>query len=285
MFKNTASVIALSAGLGLALMNAAPSWAQDAQTPAVPEQPAAGQEQGTTTTTTEGVTTTEPAAGQEPATTTTTTEEVTTTQPAEGAAPAAVEGQETAEGEQAEGQPVPGQIFEQSANQFLGSTLMDAEVQSADGEQIGGVTDIIVTPDGRVDGVVLGVGGFLGIGQKDVAVQMNQITIRQEEQGDPDDLIFVLNATREQLENAPEFRTQAEEAAEEAAQDPAAAGGATVDPAAGGAMTTDPAAGGAMTDPAAGGATTDPAAGAATTDPAAGGATTTTTPEQPAAGQ
>jgi hypothetical protein len=238
MLRNAVSAIALSAGLGLSPALTTPAFAQDNQTAPAPEQPAVGQEQGAqqgTTTTTEGTTTT-----QTPPTETTIE---------------SVEGEEAA----TEGQPVPGQIFEQNANQFLGSTLMDATVQSTEGEGIGEVTNIIVTPDGRVEGVVVGVGGFLGIGQKDVAVQMNQITIQLEEQGETDDLIFVLNATREQLEAAPEFRTQAEAAAEQAAEDPATAGGTAA---------TDPAPGGAVT-----------------TDPAAGGGATTTTPAQPAEGQ
>jgi sporulation protein YlmC with PRC-barrel domain len=215
--------------------------------------------EGTTTTQTEETTTT-----TEPAQTETTTQPVqteTTTEPAEGE-------QMEVQTQPAEGQPVPGQMFQQSANQFLGSTLMDATVQSTEGENIGEVNDIVVNSNGTIEGVVIGVGGFLGIGERDVAVRLDQITIQQQE-GDADDLTFVLNATREELEDAPPFQTQEDQQAEQAAQDAAAGAGTGAATGAGGTVTT-----------------TDPAAAPATTDPAAGGTTTTTTTtEQPAEGQ
>src|ERR671912_428104 len=227
MLKTTVSVLALSAALGLAPA----AFAQDAQTTQT-EQPAAGEQQGTQQGGAEvivvqpegqqqGTTTEQPAAG-----TTTTTQTEGTTQPVQTETTT-----EPAEGEQmevqtepAEGQPVPGQLFQQSANQFLGSTLMDATVQSTEGENIGEVNDLVINSNGTVEGVVIGVGGFLGIGERDVAVRLDQITIQQQE-GDADDLTFVLNATREELQNAPAFQTQQEqqagEAADQATQDAA----------------------------------------------------------------
>ncbi len=101
--------------------------------------------------------------------------------------------------------PVEGQIFEQSADQVLGSTLLDATVVSAGDETIGDVENMVVSSDGQITGVVIGVGGFLGIGQKEVAVEFDQIEIRQQEGGE---LRFVLDATREQLEASPEFQTR-----------------------------------------------------------------------------
>ncbi|ORE88124.1 PRC-barrel domain-containing protein [Aurantimonas sp. 22II-16-19i] len=46
------------------------------------------------------------------------------------------------------------------------------DVYGADGESIGEITDVLVSEDGRVMAVLVGVGGFLGIGEKDVAVSM-----------------------------------------------------------------------------------------------------------------
>ena len=302
MLKTTVSVLALSAALGLAPA----AFAQDAQTTQTQQQPAAGQEQGTQQggakvivvqpegqqqgTTTEGTATTQPAEGATTTTqtegTTTTTQPAqteTTTQPAEGqemqveTVPAEETTTQPAEGEQmevetqpAEAPPVPGQIFQQTANQFLSSTLTDATVQSTEGENIGEVNDLVVNSNGMIEGVVIGVGGFLGIGEKDVAVRLDQITIQQQE-GDADDLTFVLNATREELENAPAFQTQQEqqagEAADQAAQD-AATGAQTQED-----MQAEDAVGRAARNAAAG-------AGAA-----GGTTTTTTTTEQPAEGQ
>ena len=113
---------------------------------------------------------------------------------------------EEAEAEEAEVEvetPVEGQIFEQSADQLLGSTLLDTSVASPDGETIGDVQDMVISSDGQITGVVIGVGGFLGIGEKRVAMEFDRIQVQPQEGGD---LLFVLDATREQLEAAPEFK-------------------------------------------------------------------------------
>ncbi len=71
-------------------------------------------------------------------------------------------------------------------------------------EDLGEVNDIVVSKDGKIQAVILGVGGFLGIGERDVAVSMDQIQIVQEE-GDSDDWFLVVNASRAMVEEAPEY--------------------------------------------------------------------------------
>ncbi|WAJ29548.1 PRC-barrel domain-containing protein [Antarcticirhabdus aurantiaca] len=58
----------------------------------------------------------------------------------------------------------------QQADQMLGSNLMDANVVGAANEDIGEVEDLLLDQQGRVIGVVVEVGGFLGIGDKEVAI-------------------------------------------------------------------------------------------------------------------
>ena len=161
-----------------------------------------------------------PAEGEQMETTTTEVE----VQPADSNAEQVVEsgGTDTAP---VEGTPVEGQIFEQSEDSFLASSLLGARVQSSDGEGIGEVNDMILGADGSVEGVVIGVGGFLGIGEKDVAVQFDAIDVQQDAENG--ELTFVLSSTREDLEAAPEFRTQDQiraEAEAEAATEIAPAG-------------------------------------------------------------
>ncbi len=49
------------------------------------------------------------------------------------------------------------------------------DVYDTQGEDIGEITDVLVSEDGKVIAVLVGVGGFLGIGEKDVAVSMSAL--------------------------------------------------------------------------------------------------------------
>lgn len=89
--------------------------------------------------------------------------------PAEGAQSGMADG--ASQGMQSEG----GFYTYQEGNQMLGSGLMGAEVWGADGESIGSVDDLLLDSEGQVMAVVVGVGGFLGIGEKDVAIANDQL--------------------------------------------------------------------------------------------------------------
>ncbi|MBO6903310.1 MAG: PRC-barrel domain-containing protein [Rhizobiaceae bacterium] len=56
------------------------------------------------------------------------------------------------------------------ASDLEGKTVMDAK-----GDNIGDISDVLVNERGEVIAVLVGVGGFLGIGEKDVAVAMNAL--------------------------------------------------------------------------------------------------------------
>ena len=55
------------------------------------------------------------------------------------------------------------------------SDLEGKDVYGADGESIGSISDVLLSEEGEVIAVLVGVGGFLGIGQKDVAVAMDAL--------------------------------------------------------------------------------------------------------------
>jgi hypothetical protein len=99
---------------------------------------------------------------------------------------------------------IQGLITMQDENTFMGSKLMNATVYSPQNEAIGDVNDVILTRDGAVDGVVVGVGGFLGIGEKDVAIKMDRIKLTETDNG----VQLVLEATKEELAAAPEFTSK-----------------------------------------------------------------------------
>ncbi|MDQ1899273.1 PRC-barrel domain-containing protein [Paracoccus sp. WLY502] len=144
---------------------------------------------------------------------------------------------------------------QQAENELRIDWITDATVNSPDGEAIGEINDVIVDAEaGTMKAAVIGVGGFLGIGEKQIAVPWDQLEINYDAQQITSDL------TQEEAEAAPEYVFREQEAA------PDAAGGTG--------MGTDS----TMTATPDSSATTAPAA--TTTDPAMTGtdaATTTTT--------
>ena len=101
--------------------------------------------------------------------------------------------------------PVEGQIIMQDMTTLLASNLMGATVYSPKDEVVGDVNDIIMTPQGQIQGMVVGVGGFLGMGEKDVALKMDKFTITPSDDGSVSKL--VLNATVDELTAAPAFKS------------------------------------------------------------------------------
>ena len=78
----------------------------------------------------------------------------------------------------------------------------------AEWDDIGQINDLVMTASGQVEAVIIGVGGFLGLGERDVAVALSSLTIVPETD-DPNQAYLVLNTTREMLEAAPDFERQA----------------------------------------------------------------------------
>jgi sporulation protein YlmC with PRC-barrel domain len=74
-------------------------------------------------------------------------------------------------------QPVgQGQIRTQMPQDLMrASKLMGVDVYGADNQKIGDIDEALVDRQGRIHGIVVGVGGFLGIGQKDVAIPFDQV--------------------------------------------------------------------------------------------------------------
>ena len=61
-------------------------------------------------------------------------------------------------------------ITEQSPDQWRGSKLIGINVVGPNEEKIGAISEVLVDHSGDAQAAVIGVGGFLGIGQKDVAI-------------------------------------------------------------------------------------------------------------------
>jgi len=76
-----------------------------------------------------------------------------------------------------------------------------------DWDNIGEINDLIVSNDGEVQFAIVGVGGFLGIGEKSVAVKMDNIKVLHEK-GEGDGRYLLVALSQEQLENAPSFERE-----------------------------------------------------------------------------
>ena len=62
-----------------------------------------------------------------------------------------------------------------ATGQWRASKLVGVDVYNTANEKIGDISDVLLDPSGKVTGVIIGVGGFLGIGQHDVLVQLDQL--------------------------------------------------------------------------------------------------------------
>ncbi|WP_275789239.1 PRC-barrel domain-containing protein [Pararhizobium gei] len=111
-----------------------------------------------------------------------------------------------------------GYLTEQAADQLSANTYIGQPVYNAADESIGEINDVLFTKDGSVEAAVVGVGGFLGIGEKNVAVPLDTITVS--EVPDSDDLKLTTQETADTLKAAPEFKTKAQQVAETNANTP-----------------------------------------------------------------
>lgn len=93
-------------------------------------------------------------------------------------------------------------INEQGDTEWLASELVGANVQNLQGESIGRVTNLVLDEEGQVIGVVVGVGGFLGMGRKHVGVKLDAVEPKRYWDNQ---LEVVMDATREALAEAPDF--------------------------------------------------------------------------------
>jgi sporulation protein YlmC with PRC-barrel domain len=82
------------------------------------------------------------------------------------------------------------------------SDLKGENVETPSGEKLGDVKEVVIDPsNGRVNYVALSVGGFLGVGDRLVAVPWTALKVMR----DDDDTKVTLATTKEKLEKAPEF--------------------------------------------------------------------------------
>lgn len=96
-----------------------------------------------------------------------------------------------------------------NTDQILASNLLGANIYNSvteEGEVIGDINDMLVSSDGKLEGVVVGVGGFLGMGEKDVVIAIDRLAFKTGVDGER---WIVSEMSREALEGAEPFKPEA----------------------------------------------------------------------------
>ncbi len=94
-------------------------------------------------------------------------------------------------------------VIEQPAGEWLAHVFYGSPVQSPTGEVIGDINDLAFNKSGQINTVVLGVGGILGVGEKNVAVPYNALTFKD---GPDGARVIVVSLTKADLAAAPAFK-------------------------------------------------------------------------------
>ena len=112
--------------------------------------------------------------------------------------------------------PVAGQILVQDPNTVLAKQdLIGQTVYAPDKAKIGSISDLLLSKDGKtVEGFLIGVGGFLGIGEKSVAMKLDRLQFTQAAEGG---LQLTMDAKKEELLNTPTFKSKRDQDAEKQA--------------------------------------------------------------------
>jgi hypothetical protein len=113
-------------------------------------------------------------------------------------------------------------IQAQSTDQWVFSKFKGTDVLGPDNAHIGNVNDMLFDKNGKILGLIVGVGGFLGIGEKSVAIDMSAFQVAPADTGtvgagggggaavgassDPTSVKLKVTWTKDQLKNAPDFQ-------------------------------------------------------------------------------
>lgn len=85
------------------------------------------------------------------------------------------------------------------------TTMANVTAADLDGmDNVGQINDLVLSNDGSVAAIVIGVGGFLGVGEQDVAVTMNEVSFAT----NPDkaqDIYIIVNTSGEMMKTSPNF--------------------------------------------------------------------------------
>ncbi|MEG6509438.1 PRC-barrel domain-containing protein [Methyloligella sp. 2.7D] len=100
-------------------------------------------------------------------------------------------------------------LTEQESGDWRAGDLIGSAVETPAHETVGEINDLVFDDNGRVVAAVVGVGGFLGIGEKNVALRFKDIRLDRSDDGG---VTLMANVTRNTLSAAPSYRTLEQQA-------------------------------------------------------------------------
>jgi hypothetical protein len=105
-------------------------------------------------------------------------------------------------GSESFGEEIQGGQSDVAFTSITSDELVGTAVYGSEDNWVGEISELALSESGDVEAVIVDVGGFLGIGEKPVALTMEQIQIRRGEGGMfGDDLRAYVNATQDELES------------------------------------------------------------------------------------
>jgi PRC-barrel domain len=99
-------------------------------------------------------------------------------------------------------------LSEQKTDDMLASSIIGKPAVNSQDETIGDVNDLVTDRSGKIVAALIGVGGFLGIGEKDVAVRFEDLKLNRDEN---DNVKVTLNISKEALAQAPDYKLLGEQ--------------------------------------------------------------------------
>jgi hypothetical protein len=99
-------------------------------------------------------------------------------------------------------------LTKQESGDVLASNLIGESVYNAQDEAIGGINDLVTDESGKVLAVLIGTGGFLGMGEKDVALRFEDLRLVR---GDDNGIKVIVSVNQDTLASAPDYETLAEQ--------------------------------------------------------------------------
>jgi hypothetical protein len=91
--------------------------------------------------------------------------------------------------------PMPSQAASADTRKLIGRNI-----QNAQNETIGEIKSVFIGKDGTVDSVMVGVGGFLGMGEREVRLNWSELNVSQNGEK------VTVNLTKDQLKAKPEYK-------------------------------------------------------------------------------